>query len=1436
MLFNKRKFVLLFGIVLLFAVTSICSYAVGTVYFSQEAGLYESGFSLELTTDLNGGTIYYTTDGSDPRASATAIAYSAPISILDGDSASLQKNDTELTYQVVDAFGSGYAPNGKTFRANVIRAYAKASRAQTDVFVRSYLVDESIFSRYADMPVVSLTVEPDSFAKNNPASSDYSKDEGIYITVMANPFGTKERITACFELIENDGTEVANQWVQLSMHGNGSLGNMQKSMRIYFDESAATGYMEDITLNKDNFKYDVFNGFSTNLNEEPIANFKRIVLRNSGNDAAETMIRDAYLARIMEPLHLDVQSWRPSVVFVNGEFWGMYNIRERFDNEYFEKYYGVLEENIVVIESPSPLVTGNNSSPYVISDGLEADLAAWEELYNYIKTKSMAYEPYFKTVSEQLDTDGFIDYIISQTFIHNNDWPGNNIKVWRNKNPEDPSGFDTKWRFVPMDMDHGFGYANCNQYNSNNLSTVYNNTNTICGTIFTRLMQNPTYKQKFINRYCEVLDTVLSSSTISPVWEEMVSSIKPVMREHFNRWPVDNTHTYSTWTNSVSVVRTYAQKRADNVYNHLVSTFGSSFVPAQTYLSKIESPTANQQTTGSTLDIKGWAVSLSETDGFYYIIDDGEPISVTGEPRSDITAEYGSIYNTSKATFSASVDISSLDYGAHTVTVYCVFPNGTDRVVGSTVTFTKKEPSEEFFCNLDYPKNNQTVSNGELTIQGWAIHGSTTDYFTYVIDNGAEIRIEGMDRPDITNIYGETYDTSRAGFVHTIDVSGLSEGNHTIAVYTYAQNGRRNLVEEIRTIIISTATDNTTVSVMESPTQGAQVSGILTIKGYALNQNGITGFSYSIDGSAETTVAGVRRTELRNQYGFTYGNSVYRSCGLSASVNISNLAPGTHVLRAWYTLTNGQRWLVGGAPITFTVPLTTYKHHVDNFYTNSHTAFLRGWAIASPVPFVRYDVVSSAGTFTLPIDQRPEVHTVFPGYATGNEGFNGFIDLSHVVPGTYTMDLRAYYNDNDYVLLETFSVERQQTPSFIYNIETPAENAVLSEAAVQFKGWVAHAEGVKELYYQIDGSERIALAPISRPDVANVDLPYYVYALKNGASFDKSGFDTTIDLTKYIKSNPLTMLSVKITGVSLAGTEFTVMESSYQCDAPYAKSIKVEKEALSENKLSLNGWFVHKKGVLAMYAQIDDGELLSPKTSYFDLSSANSVYNSFALANDNFANTGFSLETSTKALPNGTHTLYLYADLKDGTRFKFHEETFTKELYHTVTVAADTGVISPVSDTIGDGEDYKVSPVLKEGYVIDTLSITIDGSPYTLPESGIIPAADIIGNIVISIATRPYEENIAPALKNVVADVSGTQVDMYLYTDREAVDSFTLYAALYDSDGRMLRLIKTNADPIAKTPFTLNFTGITSAKKIQFFYLSDETFLSPIAPMSIKEL
>lgn len=504
-----------------------------TPTFSVGSGMYTAAFSLTLKA-LSGETIFYTTDGSDPATSATAKKYTGSISIIDRSNepnlySAKNPSDFVATHDRLQA------PTTKVDKCTVIRAIAvKADGSYSLPASQSYFVNKNN-ATYHNVAVLSVTTDPKNLY--DPATGIYVKGNVFDAWRKKNPWAelngsspanynqrgrTWER-EAYAEFFDSNGTLGFSQAIGLRIQGGWSRNDAQKSFRLVARESYGTK----------NFKYEVFSGLKLkNGSGEVAKKFRTLVVRNGGNDSTWTKFKDAAIQSLVTGtgLKFETQASRPCVLFLNGEYWGLYTIQEDYSEHYFSNHYGVDNNEVVVFKN------------WKIDEGLEtedvndSDLF-WGMHWRITQQLDAANENDYKKIEQLLDIDSFIDYVAVQTYIGNQDWPGGNFAFWRTRNIDSTNPYaDGKWRMCLFDTEFSTSMYDDNQGTYNTLKNLLDGDSCI-GTIFKALLKNPSFKQKYIDRMYSLSTKEFSPSNAKARINAYANLYRPNMQKYYERFP-----------------------------------------------------------------------------------------------------------------------------------------------------------------------------------------------------------------------------------------------------------------------------------------------------------------------------------------------------------------------------------------------------------------------------------------------------------------------------------------------------------------------------------------------------------------------------------------------------------------------------------------------------------------------------------------------------------------------------------------------------------------------------------------------------------------------------------------------------------------------------------------------------------------------------------
>lgn len=520
------------------------------VAFSHKAGVYSEAFDLTLSAP-EGMEIHYTLDGTDPRDSLTSRTYTSPITLDDTTAVSWGS-----AIKAWNRYASGSKPGEKLLPGgHIIKAYAVGNGQESAVFTHSYFIGGT-FASYKTM-MISLSIPTGEMLGRDGFYSNYDPNDDLT--------ATRPRGLAVMEVFDINGTRVGNSAVELAVSGNGSSGHYQKSLRVYYKASNN----KDGDLEND-LNYNLFGGLCKDSEGHDITSFSRLVLRNSGNDCGETYLRDAFMQRTSAGLNVDTLAAMPALVFVNGDFWGVYNVRERYSPEYVEAHYGVDKDNVTLLENDYAYVHEDCNMPFVVASGEEGDEVDFNKLVDFIKRNKMSNAANYQYVCDRLDIDSFIDMYACRLYWNARDWPENNIKIWRNKNADDPSGVDTKWHFTLLDMDMGLSLYDFTDESSSITDLAFNR-NSVVANIVTALMRNEEFEKKLAARVYQVANehftTAHNNEALAPLrsqWARLIS-----LQEA--RWPGDGADV-GTWNDVMGDVTRFLQTRTKK-YNKMTTRF-----------------------------------------------------------------------------------------------------------------------------------------------------------------------------------------------------------------------------------------------------------------------------------------------------------------------------------------------------------------------------------------------------------------------------------------------------------------------------------------------------------------------------------------------------------------------------------------------------------------------------------------------------------------------------------------------------------------------------------------------------------------------------------------------------------------------------------------------------------------------------------------------
>ena len=551
-----------------------------TIEFSAESGFYTEEFELTITSS-EGGEIFYTLDGSDPAASETAIAYTVPLKITsaEGRENVVSAVDPILfsaNYNDVNDSRDGFVwekelpANEAVDKCTVVRAAVKKTDGTfgTDNSASYFIgtpeehirgIAESCEAAGTSLAVISINMNFDDL---------FSGDRGIYVkgdifdkalekflsegnrlrdTEDARSLDAnyKQRgrewernaFLTMMEVTSDSAETVLNQNCGIRIQGNYSRSDYQKGFRLY----ARKEYGDN------NFNYAVFGEDYLNDSGAVMDKFKHLVLRAGGNCAFTTKFNDTYWQSLVTETACETKKSRPCVVYLNGEYWGLYVLEEDYSDDFFEDVHGVNKDDVVVYKGDAETYKrGYTLDEGTIPDG-EKESYYFKELNAFFKSHSdlKSQEDYDEFV-KLVDPESVMDYFAVQCWINNKwDWPGKNWSMWKTISVDESNPYaDGRWRFMFYDMEFG-GVCGANDIRNNTVKDAnYKpnglldmDTNNPAVLSFAYLMTNEGFRAEFYNRLTGLSDGIFEQTAATERLMEFVDVYYPLYEQFFERYP-----------------------------------------------------------------------------------------------------------------------------------------------------------------------------------------------------------------------------------------------------------------------------------------------------------------------------------------------------------------------------------------------------------------------------------------------------------------------------------------------------------------------------------------------------------------------------------------------------------------------------------------------------------------------------------------------------------------------------------------------------------------------------------------------------------------------------------------------------------------------------------------------------------------------------------
>lgn len=508
------------------------------VVFSHASGPHSQSFELTLSHPDPGALIVYTLDGSEPDLNNlngtsyyfrnsynsgpfltnryTSHVYAGPLTITD------RSGESNKLAQIATTSDSNppYFPGMPIKKGTVVRARAYTSGGESKVSTATYLVSNSGAFDYP-LPIISLSMNED-------ALFDY--DNGIYVAGVDHVTRTGGRICEWgnfnrrgswaerpvhFQYFEQ-GQLLVDQGLGLRIHGNCSRRYPFKSVRIYAGR-----------------EYDALSTMDWDFFGEPLPHapmpdqtlFRRLVLRAPS-------FNEIVFSRLFHPVYEGIGGRvRPAIQFLNGEYWGVCFIKDRFDEHHLNRHYGLDPDNVVVVKVIYGHEVGSSDlRVFDLDAGQPEDMDDFHAMRQFISTSDMSNPALYAQAEELLSMESYVDHLILKIFAGDDHYAPEFI-FWKARSPQDNHFGDGRWRVYVKDFD-------------STLRTDNYVTGLATGThprpfgyeIFASLLNNPEFRTRFINRFADLLNAHFLPGRFQAVIHDAFVEVAPHWPEVNQRW------------------------------------------------------------------------------------------------------------------------------------------------------------------------------------------------------------------------------------------------------------------------------------------------------------------------------------------------------------------------------------------------------------------------------------------------------------------------------------------------------------------------------------------------------------------------------------------------------------------------------------------------------------------------------------------------------------------------------------------------------------------------------------------------------------------------------------------------------------------------------------------------------------------------------------
>jgi CotH protein/lamin tail-like protein/Fn3 domain-containing protein len=442
------------------------------------------------------------------------------------------------------------------------------AKVYKDGYLPSFVQSELIRIKEPEfkLPIISISAD----------SIDLWGDYGI---LVEDNLRITPRVNASFNYYSSKKDIAQN--IQIKIHGNNSKYYPQKSFRLYADEK-----MESNTIKNDYFK-------------SVVNNYSQLVFRNSGTDWTETFLKDAYNGIISKQVGSIISaSYTPVMAYLNSEFYGLLNLRERLNSGFLSEYYGIDVNSINYYEDNGDYVGG--------------DYFKYNKYYNFILENKFVENDKYELIDSLIEINNFMNYTLIGIYAANYDWPWKNIKLFHSEE------LDNRFRYLIHDMDWTYSHFGYKPY-QDKIGLMLTDTFSHVSIILKRFLENEKFKNQYLTRAADLVNSVFKPNNMSYILDSLTDQIREYIPLQQERWE----GSCLNWEEKIEEMKVFLDERPEyfmkNFDIHLNSNLGTSIFSLSTYPPN----SGGFQVNTITIDTSVWS-------GRYF---QALPITITAVPK-----------------------------------------------------------------------------------------------------------------------------------------------------------------------------------------------------------------------------------------------------------------------------------------------------------------------------------------------------------------------------------------------------------------------------------------------------------------------------------------------------------------------------------------------------------------------------------------------------------------------------------------------------------------------------------------------------------------------------------------------------------------------------------------------------------------------------------